>query len=60
MARRWEYKIATLKDPEVEKQLNELGQQGWELVHMKYQSAEAFGRTFTCWYWCVFKRHGIS
>ncbi|MEV4806799.1 hypothetical protein AB0K18_42965 [Nonomuraea sp. NPDC049421] len=55
----WEYKTARLDGPHVEEQLNELGQQSWELVHLEYHES-SLGRNFTTWYWCVFKRQGIS
>lgn len=46
-AQKWEYKVAPLgrDDPAVEKELNKLGVEGWELVGTPGVNSGAYGNT---------------
>ena len=47
---KWEYKSERLAGMQIDNQLNFLGSEGWELVHVTYQSEEEYP------FLCILKR----
>ena len=47
---KWEYKAENLAGVQIDNQLNFLGKEGWELVHMGHQPDEEFP------FLCILKR----
>lgn len=47
---KWEYKTEDLAAVQMENQLNFLGKEGWELVHVTHHPEAEFP------YFCIFKR----
>ncbi len=47
---KWEYKAEHLAGVQINNQLNFLGKEGWELVHVTYQAEEEFP------FFCILKR----
>ena len=57
----WEYKVAGLAPENLEKQLNELGADGWELVSITEECSEVWSggeldHTYTSGYKAILKR----
>ncbi|MBI3605081.1 MAG: hypothetical protein HY202_03525 [Nitrospirae bacterium] len=48
--RAWEYRVEELSAVQITNQLNFIGNDGWELIHIRFQEGEAPS------YLCFFKR----